>query len=337
MGCSYKNQVLDYLKGKNEDPNLEQHIERCPECSALVEGYLEKEKELEIPHTTYEGTDKKLKEQVVHYEKGTRRIIVFTLVGLVMGWFSISYYTDSFLPTKIILAVPYKLSEAFYGLIHEVPYLYSPANGVWDAYFPQNGMLSFLAERITPILTGGAVYGSLAFFTGDSRIFTLRKYLKFAAVWMIVIGLYGGIITGLNAYGVKKNNQLKDINGYFLNSEYYGALFSGVDGDDFGKSVFDQLNDALFEEGEPELLSNVNRRAEGEVMLEIRMGKLRSGYMIAYVNPSDRYLVTDEGWIYRITDRFARYIQKFQEDNFNDLWDKYEKDGRVNLDEELED
>ena len=46
MGCSYKNRVLDYLKGKNEDPDIEKHIENCPECSALVEGYLEKEKEL---------------------------------------------------------------------------------------------------------------------------------------------------------------------------------------------------------------------------------------------------------------------------------------------------
>ncbi|WP_455436762.1 hypothetical protein [Hungatella hathewayi] len=337
MGCSYKERVLDYLKGKNEDPEIEKHIENCPECSALVEGYLEKEKELEIPHTLYEGEDHKLKEQIVHYEKGTRRIIVFTLVGLIMGWFSISYYTDRFLLTKIILAVPYKISEIFYGLIHDVPYLYTRFGGIADAYFPQNGTLSILAERITPVLTGGAVYGSLAFFTGDSRIFTLKKYLKFAAAWMLVIGLYGGALTGLNAYCVEKNNRLEDINAYFLNSEYYGTLFADEIGDSFSKQVFDQLNEAFFEDGKPELLSDVQRIGEQEVRLEIRMGKLRSGYMIAFVNPYKRYLVTDEGWIYRITERFAGYIQRFSYDNFKDVWDEYENSGRVNLDETLAD
>lgn len=337
MNCIHKEQVLEYLKGKSENPDIEKHIENCPECSGLVEGYLEKEKELEIPNTLYEGEDHKLKEQIVHYEKGTRRIAVFTLVGLVMGWFSISYYTDSFLPTKIILAIPYKISEIFYGLIHDVPYLYTPGQGIWDAYFPQNGTLSLLAERITPVLTGGAVYGSLAFFTGDSRIFTLKKYLKFAGVWVLLIGLYGGILTGLNAYFVEKNNQLKDINGYFLYSEYYGALFSDLDGGEFDKQVFKQLNDAFFEDGEPKLITNMNRNSSQEVRLEFRMGKYRSGFMVAFVNPHQRYLVTDKGRIYQITERFSGYIEKFCNNNFKDIWDQYEKSGRVNLDEELED
>ena len=337
MGCSYKNRVLDYLKGKNEDPDIEKHIENCPECSALVEGYLEKEKELEIPNTVYEGTDHKLKEQIVHYEKGTRRIVIFTLAGLIMGWFSISYYTDSFLPTKIILAIPYKISEIFYGLIHDIPYEYARSGGLAmaDAYFPQNKALSFLAERITPVLTGGAVYGSLAFFTGDSRIFTLKKYLKFAAAWALAIGLYGGALTGLNAYGVKMNNELRDINGYFLYSESYGEFFSEEMGD-YSESVFQQLNEAFFEDGEPESLTDVRRTHLGEKELEIWMGKYRQGYMIAYVNPSNRYLVTDEGRIYRITERFAGYIQKFWDDQFRDVEEEYEMSGKVDLDEKLE-
>ncbi|MBT9778293.1 hypothetical protein GPL15_17480 [Clostridium sp. MCC353] len=337
MGCSYKNRVFDYLKGKNEDPDIEKHIESCPECSALVEGYLEKEKELDIPNTVYEGGDQKLKEQVVHYEKGTRRIVIFTLLGLIMGWFSISYYTDSFLPTKIILAIPYKISEIFYGLIHDIPYAYTRAAGAFiaDAYFPQNRALSFLAERITPVLTGGAVYGSFAFFTGDSRIFTLKKYLKFAAAWALAIGLYGGALTGLNAYGVKKNNELKDIEGFFLNSESYGELFS-EEYEGYGASVFELLEEAFYEDGEPEPLTDVRRAHLGEIQLEIWMGKYRGGYMIAYVNPAQRYLVTDEGIIYRITERFAGYIQKFWDDQFRDASEDYEMSGKVDLDEKLE-
>ena len=34
---------------------MERHLEECMECRALVEGYLEKEKELDIPEAGYEG------------------------------------------------------------------------------------------------------------------------------------------------------------------------------------------------------------------------------------------------------------------------------------------
>lgn len=66
--------VLEYLRGNTEDPEVEKHLEECGECRALVEGYLEKGKELDIPEAGYGGTDEGLKERVVHFEKGTRRI-----------------------------------------------------------------------------------------------------------------------------------------------------------------------------------------------------------------------------------------------------------------------
>ena len=87
MACDYRDRVLEYLRGNTEDPEVEKHLEECGECRALVEGYLEKGKELDIPEAGYGGTDEGLKERVVHFEKGTRRILVFTLVGFVLGWF----------------------------------------------------------------------------------------------------------------------------------------------------------------------------------------------------------------------------------------------------------
>lgn len=72
------------------------------------------EEEIEIPEVSYEGEDSKLLELVGKFKKGTLRIIIFTLVGAAMGWFSYTYTTDSFFITKVIFAVPYKISEAIY-------------------------------------------------------------------------------------------------------------------------------------------------------------------------------------------------------------------------------
>ena len=46
------------------------------------------EEEIEIPEVSYEGEDSKLLELVGKFKKGTLRIIIFTLVGAAMGWFS---------------------------------------------------------------------------------------------------------------------------------------------------------------------------------------------------------------------------------------------------------
>ena len=64
MACDYRDRVLEYLRGNTEDPEVEKHLEECGECRALVEGYLEKGKELDIPEAGYGGTDEGLKERV---------------------------------------------------------------------------------------------------------------------------------------------------------------------------------------------------------------------------------------------------------------------------------
>ena len=61
VACDYRERVLRYLRENTEDPGVERHLEECMECRALVEGYLEKEKELDIPEAGYEGTDEELK------------------------------------------------------------------------------------------------------------------------------------------------------------------------------------------------------------------------------------------------------------------------------------
>ena len=130
-----------------------------------------REGQVEIPRVVYEGKDEELKEQVVHYEKGTRRIVLFTVLGLLLGWFSYCYYVADFFPLKVILAVPYKLSECLHQALHGEELYGLTGLGMFgrDAFFPQAPYLSVLAEYGISALFGGAVLPILPVTNGSLR------------------------------------------------------------------------------------------------------------------------------------------------------------------------
>lgn len=332
MECNYRDRVLEYLRGDSEDEEAERHLETCETCRAMMEGYLEKERELEIPAAGYAGEDKVLKEQVTHFEKGTRRIVVFTLVGLVLGWFSIAYISDSFIVTKIILAIPYKISEAIHNLIHTHPYSYYEINGMltdFNEFFPNSRLLTFLAERLTPVLIGGAIYGSLAYFTGDSRIFTLKRYLKFAAVWAGIILLWNVGLLALNRSFAQKDDLAEDVTGFFLVTEERGSgFYENNDDSDVGAMICGRLKNALYSDGNPLVrLYGIERRIENELQLCLYLGKIRQGTMIVFLNPKDNYMVTEYGTVYQIPEEFSDYMMEFQRDCFDSMIETLEEEG----------
>lgn len=122
--------------------------------------------------------------------------------------------------TKVIFAIPYKISEAVYvsiiGTNASTDFL--GVMGI-NAFFPQSVIATFLAKRITPVLIGGALYGSLAYFTGDKRVFTLQRFVKFAGVQMAVILIFIAAVYGINAKAVSDNNHLKGVEHFSLESE----------------------------------------------------------------------------------------------------------------------
>ena len=159
------------------------------------------QEQIMIPKVVYQGEDQKLKERIGKFKAGTFRIILFTIVGMVMGWFSMEYYADEFLLTKIILAIPYKISEAIYVTIigTDAENILRECSYVSTEFFPLSPIATLLAERGTPVLIGGAIYGALAYFTGDKRVFTLNRFVKFFGIWCAVILLYIGAVYGVNA------------------------------------------------------------------------------------------------------------------------------------------
>jgi hypothetical protein len=310
LSCEYKEKVLYVLKNDIEDIDIEAHIEQCAECSAMVEGYLEKEKELlpSIPKAEYTGSNQNLKEQVIKYNRGRGRIAVFTLIGMILGWLSFHYTQDTFIVTKILMAIPYKISEMIYLSLHHNPHMYTQSSVVFlNEFFPQSMLVTFLAERITPIFIGGAIYGSIGYFTGDKRIFTLNKFIKFAALWSGINLLWIGIVFAANEVSIRENDQLKDINGFFIMAENHGSGF--YEGAEKGNR-YELLRSAL---GDVTLLKEIRnyRSTDKQTTVEIYMGLGRLN--LTTVNWEENYMILDTGRVLSIPDEFAALIQEFYE------------------------
>lgn len=274
----------------------------------------EKAERIEIPEIVYQGDDKKLKERIHKFKAGSFRIAVFTVMGLFMGFFSHTYPRDSFLPMKIIFAIPYKLSEAIYvSVLGTDADIRGPIFLAYTEFFPHSGPATLLAETVTTILIGGAIYGSLAYFTGDKRVFTLQRFIKFAGCWCGIILLAIGLAYGINGKAVADNERLRGEPNFYLT---HGELPNGSLGG--GGRISDQYGQALrsllYSELEP---LQVKRNVENEVFMVLNYNSGRTGLFgragVYWVNYQDRYLVTEQGRTYRISEEFAEVVGIYYE------------------------
>lgn len=265
---------------------------------------------IDIPKVDCDINDKNMLVRIAKFKAGTMRILAFTIAGMIIGWFGYTYTRDSFLLTKIIFAVPYKISEAIYttiigtGIEAGRTLMTSPLyGGIQTEFFQQSLIATFLAEHITPVLIGGAIFGCLAYFTGDKRVFTMQRFVKFVAIWIGVIALYVGSVYGINAKAEYDNDHLRNIDHFYLAAPNQAeAIF---DEERAGKLL------AAFENG-LRAETGINRNEENEISIEIYFAKgTRS--MIASVNCDENYLATNKGTIYHISKEFAGYVKEYYE------------------------
>jgi len=264
-----------------------------------------KQQEIQIPKVHYEGQDKKLLGRVRKFKAGSQRIIVFTIVGLVMGWFSINYYTDTFIVTKILLAIPYKISEAIYTSILGTGArpIYGSMLADINVYFSQSMLATFLAERVTPVLIGGAFYGTIGYFTGAREVFTLGRFVKFTAVWSAIIVLFVGSVYGVNAKAVSDNDKMKNIAWFYLVTPSQGEAIMDPERRDI-------MVTALMDELYPDY--NISRDFDNEHEFQILFDDgLRN--VIAYINWDRNYMVTENGSYYHVSEEFGSYIKEYYE------------------------
>lgn len=268
---------------------------------------MDQDAKIEIPEIRYQGDDRKLKERVSKFKAGTCRIVVFTLVGLCMGFFSHTYVRDEFILTKVIMAVPYKISEAIYTSLigTDAPtryFEYLHRFNFYTEFFPHSMVATFLAETVTAVLIGGAVYGALAYFTGDRRVFTLQRFLKFAACWCAVILLTVGAAYAVNAKAVSDNENMKGNPVFFL----YNSKGSGRGA--YGAETESLMQEAFYSELREE---SIARSYEQELDLGICFSDFR--VCTCRVNYEQQYVVTEQGKTYHISAEFAQMIREFEE------------------------
>lgn len=260
---------------------------------------------VDIPKITYDGNDKKLKERVSKFKAGTFRIAVFTVMGLFMGYYSHTYVRDTFFPTKLITAIPYKITEAIYGSIlpvHTSMPLEMRGYETIGNFFPYSVVACLLAEPITTILIGGAIYGSLAYFTGDKRVFTLQRFLKFAGCWCVLILLAIGAAFGVNGKARADNERFAGEASFFFHNDRGGSYAGGAD-----TERGELLREYFYSELEP---VDVERDRAKEVSLSIYYGKgARYGWYL--VNYERQYVVTEQGRTYHISREFAQVVEDY--------------------------
>lgn len=271
---------------------------------------MEEQKKIEIPEVVYQGDDRKLKERVYKFKAGSLRIAVFTIVGFVMGAYSHNYVVVGFFPMKLVLAIPYKISEAIYVSIigTDAALMFSTANrsGGWYWYFteffPHSFTATFLAEVCTTVLMGGAIYGALAYFTGDKRVFTMQRFLKFGAGWCVILLIAVGASYLVNARAMYDNEKLRGEPHFVVyNSEGKGHGISGDAEQPVKECFYSELEETY-----------IVRDYEQELPLEIDFDYVR--YCVCRVNYERQYLVTEQGRTYHISREFAQIIRQYEEE-----------------------
>ena len=234
---------------------------------------------------------------------------MFTIVGFVLGAYSRYYTSVSFFPMKLILAIPYKISEAIYVSIigTDAAHMMARRPAEWHWYFteffPHSTTATFMAEICTTFFIGGAIYGALAYFTGDKRVFTMQRFLKFGVVWCGVILMTVGAAYLVNAKAIHDNENLEGEPSFKVyNSEGKGTnIRGGEDGQLIREYFYSELKEM-----------DIVRDYEEELSLGIIFDSVR--YSGCSVNYKEQYLVTEQGRTYHISGEFAQIIRQFEEE-----------------------
>ncbi len=217
MRCPYQSRLKDYLDERLPEEQIkevEEHIEDCMICQEELERLIDQP--LELPKQRIDIADEVLVSKIQARRKGKRRILCYGIAGFVLGLFSRFYTSDSFIVTKAIMALPYKLGEFALGIFFSKNRL--PA---WNeqrildpsglGFFPFHPVLDFLAETITPAIIASFIAIMLGYLASDSRVFQRKKLIRFLILGLLVFIVWSGVLQGVYTYALTQIEKLEDI------------------------------------------------------------------------------------------------------------------------------
>lgn len=243
-------------------------------------------------------------QQIISGKKGSNRIIIFSMAGLLIGLFSHFYEKDTFIITKVILGLPYKISEAIYQFMigTDAADAEETLANLNTDFFPHSLIATGMAEWVTPMLIGVLLVGSFAYFTGDKKIFTLQRYTRFLFGNIIVIAMFICLAYGVNKKAVYDCGEMKGVNTFvFQSSRMISEEFSGKQA---------KLLKESFEKGMKKDQS-IERNYEEEIQIGLIMGN-KTRFTDAYVNPEKGYIAVNENTMYHVDKKFTNYVKQYK-------------------------
>ncbi|AKL96834.1 putative zinc-finger-containing protein [Clostridium aceticum] len=217
MPCPYQSLLQDYLEeelSREEMLKMEEHIDLCDECQQKLDTLLDSS--LKLHQNSIEIDDEVLVEKIKAHRRGIRRIYVYGTLGFLLGLLSLYYTSDSFIVTKAIMALPYKLAEFMLGIFFSKNQLQQ-----WDlmynhfqrgmGYFPHHPILGLIVELITPALVAMFLAMIIGYLTSDKRVFQRKRILRFILSGIIVFMLWFGGIYGIYNNTLNKIEALEGI------------------------------------------------------------------------------------------------------------------------------
>lgn len=288
MSCPYINKMKKYLEESltdNEMKDIEEHIEICSECQQELEKLLESP--LKLQTKSMEIDDEVLVEKIKTHKKGIRRIKSYSIFGFLLGIFSLKYTSDSFIVTKAIMALPYKLAEFMLGIFFSKNQLNPWQQEKWHlmprgmGYFPHNPVLNFLVELITPALVAMFLAMIVAFLTSDKRVFQRKQILRFIASAAIVFVLWFGLIYGIYNNSINKIKKLEDIKSITIyeQTKNSSSWLVRIDEDNIYEEKYNLILSGISQAIELENHSTINEMEGLRLNISFKGGGLSIGHI----------------------------------------------------------
>lgn len=313
MKCKFYHKIQDFLDeklDKEEMLNMEKHINECPHCQKKLDQVLDEP--LPIKGKLEEISDEVLVEKIIKRKKGRRRMVGLGLLGFILGFFSRFYTLDSFIVTKAIMALPYKLAQFCLGiffsnniLTHGEMVDFSRPGGM--GYFPFHPLLDFIASSITPALIASFGMIVLGYLFSEKRFFRKKEIINFLLASFLIMVIWVGSLFLIYNHTEKKIASFQDINNVIIYemTENSSSWLIHIDKEGLQDEKYRDLVVAL-EKAEQEgraLLS----RGEG---LGFLIGFSGGGEIFGFLDLETGELTTLNKYKYKIS---PEYLNKFKD------------------------
>ena len=305
MQCPFEERLQAYLDEKlssEELKDVESHLEQCSMCQKRLDALIDTP--LEIPAEKIIIDDAVLVDKIKAHRKGIRRITLYGILGFVLGVFSRFYTMDSFIVTKAMMALPYKLAEFALGIFfsrYTLPqwdkYYHMARGGM--GFFPHHPILEILAELITPGIVATFMAIMVGHLLSDKRVFRRKDIVKFLIAGILTFSLWAGMLYGVYSYNLNQIDQMRGIQSIIIYEEKVGSSswLLRIDQYNLEKQEYSKILEELSHAAKTQHPAHYNPDVGYGLLLEFRGG----GRMMGHLDKETGILIMQNRNVYQLS------------------------------------